>query len=72
MEVVEVKGGVAVLLSEHSCNGGILELVIKKGPFVVKLDHCFNAFLTLLLEQCGGGVLRGGVQCWCMFWTGYL
>jgi len=35
MEVVEVEGGVAVLLSEHLGDGNVLEFVIEKGPFVV-------------------------------------
>jgi len=35
MEVVEVKGGVAVLLSEHLGNGNVLEFVVEKGPFVI-------------------------------------
>ena len=69
MEMVKVKGGVAVLLSEHSGDQGILELVIKEGPFVAKSDHVLDTFLTLLLEQGGGGGLRGGVRCQCIAWT---
>jgi len=59
MEVIEVKGGIAVFLSECSGDGGSCEFISKEGPFVVKSDHIFDAFLTLLLERYGGGVLRG-------------
>ena len=72
MEMVKVEGGIAVLLSEHSCDSHILEFVVEEGPFVVKSDHGFNAFFTLPLERCGGGGLGGGVRCRCMFRTGYL
>jgi len=58
VEVVKVEGGIAVLLSKHSGDGGILELVIEEGPLVAKSDHGFDAFLTLLLERYGGGDLR--------------
>jgi len=71
MKVVEVKGGVAVFLSECSGHSCILEFVIEKGPLVAKSDHGFDTFLTLLLERYGGGGLRGGVRYWCRFWTGY-
>jgi len=57
VEVVEVEGSVTVFLSEHSGDGGVLELVVKKGPFVTKSDHGFDALLTLLLERYGGGGL---------------
>jgi len=50
MEVIEVEGGIAILLSEYSCDSGILEPVVKEGPLVAKLDHSFDTFLTLLLE----------------------
>jgi len=69
MEVVEVKGGVAVLLSEYFGNSDVLEFVIEEDPFVVKSDHGFNTLFTLLLERCGGGGLRGGVRRWCRFRT---
>jgi len=72
MEVVEVKGGVAVLLSEYFGDGNVLEFVVEESPFIVKSDHSFNAFFMLLLERCGGGGLRGGVRCRCTFRTGYL
>jgi len=65
MEMVKVKGGIAVLLSKHSGNRGILELVVKEGPLVAKSDHILDTFLTLLLEQGGGGGLRGGVWYQC-------
>ena len=70
--MVEVKGGIAVFLSEYFGNGDILEFVIKEGPFIVESDHSFNAFFTLLLERCGGGGLREGVRCRCTFRTDYL
>ena len=57
MEMVEIEGGVAVFLSEHPSNQDILELIVKEGPFVTKLDHNFDTLFTFLLEQCGGGVL---------------
>ena len=69
MEVVEVKGGVAVLLSEYFSDSDVLESVIEGDPFVVKSDHGFNTFFTLLLERCGGGSLGGGVRCRCRFRT---
>jgi len=71
MEMVEVEGGIAVFLSKHLGNGGILEPIVEDGPFVAKSDHGFSAFLTLLLERCGGCGLRGGVHYLCMFRTGY-
>ena len=64
MEVVKVKGSIAVLLSENSSNRSVLESVIKEGPLVAKLDHVFDTFLMLLLEQGGGDGLRGGIRCW--------
>ena len=72
MEVVEVEGGVTIFLSEYFCDINVLELVVEEGPFVIESDHSFNAFLTFLLERCGGGGLRGEVRCRCMFRTGYL
>jgi len=72
MEVVEVEGGIAILLSEHFGDINVLEFVVEKGPFIIESDHGFNAFFTLLLERCGGGGLRGGVRCRCTFRTGYL
>jgi len=72
MEVVKVEGGIAVLLSEHFGDIDVLEFSIEEGPFIVKLDHGFDTFFTLLLERCGGGGLRGGVRCRCTFRTGYL
>jgi len=71
MEMVEVEGGIAILLSERLGDGNVLEFVVEEGPFIVESDHGFNAFFTLLLERCGGGGLRGGVRCRCMFWIGY-
>ena len=71
MEMIEIKGGVAIFLSEYSGDGGILEFVVEKGPFIVESDHGFNAFLTLLLEQYGGGDLGGGVRYQCIVQTGY-
>ena len=72
MEMVKVKGGVAVLLSKHSGNGSVLEFVVEEGPFIVESDHGFDTFFTLLLERYGGGGLRGEVRCRCTFRTGYL
>jgi len=72
MEMVEVEGGIAILLSERLGDGNVLEFVFEEGPFIVESDHGFNAFFTLLLERCGGGGLRGGVRCRCTFRTGYL
>jgi len=72
MEMVKVEGGIAVFLSEHFCNSDVFEFVVEKGPFVIELDHGFDTFFTLLLERCGGGGLRGGVRCRCMFRIGYL
>jgi len=69
VEVIEVEGGIAVFLSECFCDGDGCEFVRKEGPLVAKLDHVFNAFFTLLLEQCGGGVLREGVHCRCIVRT---
>jgi len=71
VEVVEVEGGVAILLSEHSGNRGILESVVEEGPLVTKSDHILDAFLTLLLERYGGGDLRGGVRYRYTVQTGY-
>jgi len=72
MEMIEVEGGIAVFLSEHSGDDGILEFVVEKSPLVVESDHIFDTLLTFLLEQCGGGDLGGGVRCRYMFRTGYL
>jgi len=57
VEMVKVEGGVAVFLSEYSGDRSVLEFVVEEGPFVAKLDHVFNTFLTFLLEQYGGGGL---------------
>jgi len=57
VEVVKIKGGGTVFLSEDSSDGDVLELVIKVGPFVIESDHVLDAFFTLLLERCGGGGL---------------
>jgi len=59
VEMVEIEGGSAIFLSEDFCDGDVLEFVIEVGPFVIESDHVFDAFLTLLLEQCGGGGLGG-------------
>jgi len=72
VEVVKVEGGIAVFLSEYFGDIDVSELIVEGGPFVIESDHGFNAFLTLLLERCGGGDLRGGIRCWCTFRIGYL
>ena len=59
VEMIEVKGGIAVFLSEHSGDGNIFEFVVEEGPFVVESDHSFDTFFMLLLERCGGAGLRG-------------
>jgi len=59
VEMVEVKGGGTIFLSEDSGDGDVFEFVIEVDPFVIKSDHVFDAFLTLLLERCGGGGLGG-------------
>jgi len=59
MEVVEVEGGGAVFLPKGSSDGDILESIVEVGPFVIESDHVFDTFLTLLLEQYGGGGLGG-------------
>jgi len=59
VEVVEVKGSVAVFLPEYFGDGDILEFVVKEGPLVAESDHVLDALLTLLLERYGGGGLRG-------------
>ena len=69
MEMIKVKGGVTVFLSEYSSNRSILEPVIEEGPLVAKSDHVFDTFFMLLLERCGGGGLGGGVRYWCTAWT---
>jgi len=71
VEVVEVEGGIAVFLSEYSGDIDVFEFIVEEDPFVIESDHGSNAFLTLLLERCGGGDLRGGVRCRCMFRIGY-
>ena len=58
MEVVKVKGGVTIFLSEYFGNRGILEFVIEEGPLVAKSDHVFDTFLMFLLERYGGGGLE--------------
>jgi len=50
VEMIEIKGGSTVFLSEDSCDGDVLEVVIEVGPFVIESGHVFDAFLTLLLE----------------------
>ena len=72
MEMIEVKSGIAIFLSEYLGNIDVLESFVEEGPFVIESDHGFNAFLTLLLERCGGGDLRRGVRCRCTFRIGYL
>jgi len=72
MEMIKVEGGIAVFLPECPGDGDVFELVSEEVPFVIKSDHDSNAFFTFLLEQYGGGGLRGGVRCRCMFRTGYL
>ena len=57
MEVVKIKGGGTVFLSEDPGDGDVLESIIEIGPFVIESDHVFDAFFTLLLERCGGGGL---------------
>ena len=57
--MVEVEGGIAVFLSEYLGNVDVFEFIAEEGPFVIESDHGFNAFLTLLLERCGGGGLGG-------------
>jgi len=59
MEMVEVEGGSTVFLSEDSCDGDVLEPIIEVDPFIIESDYVFDAFLTLLLERCGGGGLGG-------------
>jgi len=71
VEVVEVEGGVAVFLSKYPGDIDVFEFIVEEGPFVIESDHGFNAFFMLLLERCGGGDLRGGVRCRCMFRIGY-
>jgi len=70
VEVVKVKGGIAVFLSEHSGNRSVLELIIEEGPLIAKSDHIFDTLLTFLLEQCGGGGLVQEVQYQCIAQTG--
>ena len=71
MEVVEIEGGGTVFLPKDSSDSNVLESIVEVGPFVVESDHVLDTFLTLLLERCGGGDLRGGVRCRCMFRIGY-
>jgi len=72
VEVVKVKGGIAVFLSEYFGDVDVSEFIVEEGPFVIESDHGFDAFFTLLLERCGGGDLRGGVRCRCTFRIDYL
>jgi len=65
MEMVKIKGGGTVFLSEDSGDGDVFESVIEVGPFVIESDHVFDTFFTLLLERCGGGGLGEGVQYRC-------
>jgi len=57
VEMVKIKGGGTVFLSEDSGDGDVLESIVKVGPFVIESDHVLDAFFTLLLERCGGGGL---------------
>jgi len=50
VEMVKIKGGIAVLLSKHSGNCSILELIVKEGPLVTKSDHVLDTFFMLPLE----------------------
>jgi len=59
VEMVKIEGGGTVFLSEDFGDGNVLESVIEVGPFIIESDHVFDAFLTLLLERCGGGGLGG-------------
>jgi len=59
MKMVEIESGSAIFLSEGSCDGDVLESIIEVDPFIIESDHVFDAFLTLLLERCGGGGLGG-------------
>jgi len=56
VEVVEIEGGIAVLLSEYFSNWNVLEIIVEEGPLVTKSDHVLDTLLTFLLERCGGGV----------------
>jgi len=49
MKVVEIESGIAILLSEHFGNSGVLEFSIEEGPLIAKSGHVFDTFLTLLL-----------------------
>jgi len=57
VEMVEVKDGIAVFLSEHPGDIDGFEPITDYGPPITKSDHIFDALLTFLLEQYGGGVL---------------
>jgi len=57
MKMIKVDGSIAVFLPECSGDGDIFELVSEEVPFVIKSDHDFDTFFTLLLERCGGGGL---------------
>ena len=57
MEMVEVEGSGAVFLPKDLGDSNVLETIVEVGPFLVELDHVFDAFLTLLLERYGGGGL---------------
>jgi len=59
VEMVKIKGGGTIFLSENSGDGDVLESVIEVGPFVIESNHIFDTFLTLLLERCGEGGLVG-------------
>jgi len=59
VEVVEIEGSGAVFLPKDSSDSNVFESLVEVGPFVVESDHVFDAFLTLLLERCGGGGLGG-------------
>ena len=50
VEVIEIEGGIAILLSEHSSDVDGFESITDYGPFVAKSDHIFDALFTFLLE----------------------
>jgi len=72
VEVVEIEGSITVFLSECFGDIDIFEFIVEEDPLIAKSDHIFDAILTLLLERCEGGGLRGEVRCRCMFRTGCL
>jgi len=70
VEVIEVEGSVAVFLSEHFGNCGVLEPSTIDGPLITELDHLLDTFFTFLLERCGGGDLGQGIWQWYSALTG--